>query len=144
MMIKSGKPRKQRFFRFNAAMHQRQHFVHAHIDKALRQRLGVGVRAVQISKGDTVRVVSGKNRGKSGKITRVDMRKGRVYIDSLKRKNAKGKEFDVPTASSSVYITDLNLADRYRADKLKVKVAEERARPKTARPQEAEKPLPNK
>lgn len=142
MMIKSGKPRKQRFFRFNAAMHQRQHFVHAHIDKSLRQKLGVKVRAVQISKGDTVKVVSGKNRGKSGKITRVDMRKGRVYIDSLKRKNAKGKEFEVPTASSSVYITDLNLADKYRAGKLKLKVTEEKARVRAAT--EAEKPVLDK
>lgn len=124
-MIQSGKPRKQRHFRFNAPMHERQHFVHAHVDKALRQRLNLGRRTVQVSKGDTVKVVSGKNRGKTGKIVRVDMRKCYVYIDSLKRKNAKGKESEIHISSSNVYITDLNLSDSYRANKLKLKAIEE-------------------
>ncbi len=136
-MIKSSKPRRQRFFRFNADMHERQHFVHAHLDKQLKQKLGIKARAVQISKGDSVKVMAGGNKGKTGKVTAVNMRKGSVFIDALKKKNARGKEYSVPVSSSNIYITDLNLSDRLRAAKLKVKVAAEKP---AAKAQKAEKP----
>lgn len=123
MMIKSSKPRKQRRFRYNAPMHELQRFSHSHIDKALAKRLGMNRRAVQVSKGDTVKVMSGKNRGKTGKVLRVSMRKGFLYMDSLKKKNARGKEFEVPIRISNAYIIDLNLSDKMRAAKLSLKTA---------------------
>ncbi len=120
-MIKSSKPRRQRFFRFNAPMHLRQHFVHAHMDRQLRQKLGINRRAVQISEGDSVKVMAGAHRGKVGKVTAVNMRLGRIYVDSIKKKNARGKEYGVPLSCSNVYITDLNFTDKARAARLKVK-----------------------
>ena len=36
------------------------------------------------------------------------------------KKNAKGKEFSVSISPSNVYITDLNLEDKMRADRLKL------------------------
>lgn len=127
-MMESSKPRKQRYWRFNAPMHARQHFVHAHIDKSLKEKLKIKKKSVQISKGDTVKVVSGGNKGKTGKVTLVNMRKNVVYIDSIKKKNAKGKEYNVPVNSSNVYITDLNTNDKRRISKLgiaKEKIKEE-------------------
>ena len=121
-MISSSKPREQRKFRYSAPMHMRQHFMHAHIDKALKTKLKISKRAIQICKGDTVKVMSGSNFGKSGKIIKVDMRKGFVYLDTIKRKTMKGKEYDVPISCSNVYITDLNLTDKVRASILKVSV----------------------
>ena len=122
MMIQSSKPRKQRFFRFNAPLHVRQHFLHAHLDKSLRSKLNLKKRAVQISRGDTVKIMVGKKKGTSGKVTKVDLRTGRIYLDSMVKKNARGKEFSVPISASNVYITNLNLIDKLRAAKLKVKV----------------------
>jgi large subunit ribosomal protein L24 len=119
-MIKSAKPRYQRRFRFNAPMHSRQHFLHAHIDKALRARLKLTKRTVQISKGDTVKVMAGSKKGATGKIISVDLRTGRVMIDSLTRKSMRGKELKLNIYASNIYITDLNLSDKYRAAKLKV------------------------
>ncbi len=121
-MIYSSKPREQRKFRYNAPMHTRQHFVHAHVDKTLKTKLKINKRAIQICKGDTVKVMSGNNAGKSGKVIRVSMRKGFVYIDTIKRKTMKGKEYDVPISCSNVYITELNLTDKIRANMLKVNV----------------------
>jgi large subunit ribosomal protein L24 len=121
-MIGSSKPREQRKFRYSAPMHARQHFMHAHIDKSLKTKLKIKKRAIQICKGDTVKIMTGANFGKSGKIIRVDMRKGFVYIDTIKRKTMKGKEYDVPISCSNVYITDLNLTDKIRASILKVSV----------------------
>jgi large subunit ribosomal protein L24 len=123
-MIESSQPKKQRHFRFNADMHQRQHFLHAHIDDALKKKLGIKRNSVQISKGDTVKIMNGSKRGTTGKVTRVNLRSGRVLIDSLMKKNARGKEFGVSISVSSLYITDLKLDDKQRAAKLKVAVAQ--------------------
>ncbi len=120
MMVASAKPRKQRKFRYSAPLHARQHFLHVHLSKEARQKLGIiKTRAVQVSKGDTVKVMSGSKKGTTGKVTAVSLRRGAVYIDSYTKKNAKGKEYGVPISASNVYITDLNLADKVRAAKLK-------------------------
>jgi large subunit ribosomal protein L24 len=138
-MIQSSQPRKQRLFRFTAPMHVRQHFVHSHIDKALIKKLGLSKKSVQICKGDTVKVMAGSKKGTTGKVTRVNLRTGRVDIDSLTRKNAKGKEITVGINASNVYITDLNLTDKYRANKLKVAVAkQEPKKPAQAKPKAEE------
>ena len=119
-MIASSKPRKQRFFRFNAPMHVRQHFLHSHLDKSLRSKLNIKRKSVQISKGDTVKVMSGSKKGTTGKVTKVSLRTGRVFIDTLVKKSSRGKEFNIGINASNVYITDLNLSDKLRAAKLKV------------------------
>lgn len=123
MMIKSGKPKKQRFFRFNAPMHQRQHFAHSHIDESLRSKLNIKKNSVEVRTGDTVKIMAGSSKGTTGKVTRVNLRTGRIYLDSLTKKNARGKEFGKSVSASNVYITDMDLSDKLRAAKLKVQVA---------------------
>jgi large subunit ribosomal protein L24 len=39
--------------------------------------------ALKIRSGDQVHVISGKDRGKSGKVLRVDRARGRVYVEGL-------------------------------------------------------------
>ncbi|MCL5430428.1 MAG: 50S ribosomal protein L24 [Candidatus Marsarchaeota archaeon] len=134
-MIKSGKPRNQRRFRYTAPLHQRQHFLHAHIDKQLRKKLNLAKRTVQISKGDTVKIMSGSKRGSSGKVSAVNLRSGRIMIEGVTRKTRKGKETGIQVNVSNVYITDLNLTDKIRAAKLKVAV-----QPKPQPQQKKEKP----
>lgn len=131
-MIGSSQPRRQRNFRFNAPMHIRQHFLHVHLDKALRKKLNLKRSTVQVSKGDTIKVMSGKNKGKTGKVIKVDLRSGRISIDSLSKKNARGKEYNISINASNVYITDLNLSDKFRAAKLKVARVEAKETKKAA------------
>jgi large subunit ribosomal protein L24 len=38
---------------------------------------------LRIRKGDTVQVMSGKDRGKTGKVLRVDPKKNRLYVEHL-------------------------------------------------------------
>jgi large subunit ribosomal protein L24 len=38
---------------------------------------------LKIKKGDTVKVISGKERGKTGKVLRIDTDKGRVFVERL-------------------------------------------------------------
>ena len=47
-MIESGKPRKQRIFRYSAPMHLRQHMVNAHISKQLSEKLGIKKRSIAV------------------------------------------------------------------------------------------------
>ncbi len=119
-MIKSSKPRRQREFRYNAPLHIAQHFAHAHISKELRSKLNTAKRSMQVSKGDTVKLMAGKKKGTSGKVTLVNTKKGFLYIDTYNRKDAKGKEKSVPISISNVYITDISTSDKRRMQKLKV------------------------
>ena len=132
-----SKPRYQRYARFNADMHVRQHFLHVHLDKSLREKMPVRRRAIQIAKGDTVKVMSGAKRGTTGKVVRVSLRSGRIFIDSLKKKDAKGKEFNIGISSNNVYITDLNLSDKRRAGKLNLKQTPKEMEPEEQKPQES-------
>lgn len=119
-MIQSAKPRVQRLFRFTAPLHQKQHFVNAHLDKALRAKMGIKKRAIRLATGDTIKIMSGSKKGTTGKVTSVDLKTGRIKVSSLVKKNAKGKEFSVSISPSNVYITELNLEDKFRADRLKL------------------------
>jgi large subunit ribosomal protein L24 len=117
-MIKSGKPRKQRKFRFTAPMHVRQKFVHVRVAKELAAKLAIKRRSIAVRRGDTVKVMSGGSRGKTGKVLSVDLRRGAVFIEGIARKNAKGKELPIPIKSSNVYAIDLDLGDKLRGAKV--------------------------
>lgn len=146
-MISSSKPRKQRLYRFTAPLHERQHFVNSHVDKQLRARLGIKRRAIRIASGDTVRVMSGGKKGTTGKVVAVDLRSGRIRIGSITKKNAKGKEFNVSISPSNVYITELNLEDKVRAARLRLKqqpkAEAQKAEAEPAGDKSAQQPEPN-
>src|SRR5271155_5033368 len=98
-MIQSSQPRKQRKFRANAPMHIRQNFVNVHISKELKEKLGVKRRSIELRKGDTVKIMVGDNRGKTGKVAKVNLKTGKIFIEGVTRKNAKSKEKLVPIYS---------------------------------------------
>ena len=102
-------------------MHVRQKFTHSHVSKELAKKLGIKKRSVQVHKGDTVKVMVGSNKGKSGTVNTVYLGKGTVLIDGILRKNSKAKEILIPIKASNVYITDMNLTDKLRKEKLGVK-----------------------
>ncbi len=117
-MIKSSQPRKERKFRFNAPLHERQKFMHAHVSDELAKKLGIKSRSISLRKGDTVKVQSGSHRGKSGKVSMVNLRTGRIFIEGINRKDAKGKELPLPIYSSNVYLMDIDLTDKTRVAKI--------------------------
>ena len=120
IMITSGKPRKQRLFRYTASNSERQKLAHAHVSKELAKKLGIRLRSTSVRKGDTVRIMSGKSKGKSGKIIGVNLKSTTIFVENVVRKDAKGKEKHIPISASSVYITDFDLSDKLRAGKLRV------------------------
>ncbi len=116
--MKSAKARRQREFRYNAPLHLRQHFVHAHVSKELKAKLGLKLRSIRVAAGDTVKVVRGKYKGKTGKVSSVDLKTSSIYLDNIKVKNARGKEHNIPIRCNNAYITDLNLSDKSRESRI--------------------------
>jgi large subunit ribosomal protein L24 len=102
----------------------RQKFVHAHVAKELAKKLGIKKRSVGVRRGDTVKVMSGNSRGKNGKVSDVDLRRAVVFIEGIARKTAKGREIQIPISASNVYITDLNLTNKWRSAKIQAERAE--------------------
>ena len=68
--------------------------------------------------GDEVMVMKGKFKKRTGKISRVDLRKIKVYIDGITRKKVDGTEVQVPIHPSKVKIINLNLEDKKRLESL--------------------------
>jgi len=115
--ISSKQPRKQRKYRYNAPLHIRHKLLSAHLSKKLREELKT--RSLPIRKGDKVRVMRGKYKKVEGTVTKVDMKKLKIYIDSVKRKKVSGKEVLVPIDPSNVEIIELNKDDPKRLKRLK-------------------------
>lgn len=80
-------------------------------------------RAVRPVKGDGVRIVRGGFKGIEGKITRVDTKLGKVFVEGVTReKIAGGKTGAVPIDASKVVITSLNTEDKARKTRIELKV----------------------
>jgi large subunit ribosomal protein L24 len=115
----SKQPRKQRKFRYNAPLHIRQKMVAAHLDKLLRKEYKK--RSTPVRKGDEIVVMRGNFKNKKGNVTRVDLKKMKIYIDAIKVKKPSGQEVEKAIDPSNVKITRLNLDDRERIKVLKRK-----------------------
>lgn len=108
----SKKPRKQRKYVYHAPLHVRHKFLSAHLSKELREKYKK--RSFPARKGDEVQIMKGKYKKKTGKITRVNTSKIKVYIDGITRKKVDGSEVQVPIHPSNLKIVNLNLEDKKR------------------------------
>jgi large subunit ribosomal protein L24 len=73
-----------------------------------------GVKTLPVRKGDSVRVVRGDHKGFEGKVSRVDLKKYRIYLEGLTREKVDGSTIPVPLHPSKVMIRNLNLDDKTR------------------------------
>ena len=126
----SKKPRKQRKYVYHAPLHIRHKFLSTHLSKELREKYKK--RAFPVRKGDEVQVMKGKFKKKSGKISRVDLNKIKVYIDGITRKKVDGSEVQVPIHPSNLKIINLNLEDKKRIKALTRSVKKEEKHEKTS------------
>lgn len=127
--VSSTQTRKQRKYRANAPLHLRRSMLSAHLSKDLRKEYRT--RAISVRVGDEVTVTRGEYRKKSGKITAVDMKKLKIFVDSVKRKKVSGEEKEIPIDPSNVKITKLNMDDVRRKKFMKRKGLEVKAESKT-------------
>jgi large subunit ribosomal protein L24 len=116
----STQPRKQRKYRHNAPLHVKGTLLGCHLAKELRTKHGV--RSVRVRTGDKVRVMRGTFKGREGKVERIDLKKGKVYVTKVEmvKKDAATKVL-YPLSPSSLMIVEMDMADKRRADKLKAR-----------------------
>ncbi len=119
-MVSSKKPSKQRKRLFQAPLHRRGKIMSVNLSPELRERYGR--RSFPIRVGDKVRIMRGDNRGVEGKVTRVDRKNYRVYIENVVRENQRGEKVPIPIHYSNLMIIELDLSDPRRKERLESKV----------------------
>ena len=112
----STQPRKQRKYAFNAPLHTRQKFVHAHLSPELRKKYGT--RNIQIKVNDKVKVLRGQFKSKEGKVERVDLKDGKIYVVGVDYVKKNGSKAVFGLRPSNVMILELQLSDKKRKAKL--------------------------
>lgn len=108
----SKKPRKQRKYLANAPLNLRKKFMSANLSKELRKKYGK--RNLPLRKGDTVKVMRGKFRKKTGKIITVYTKKMKVEVENMQIKKQDGSKANVRFNPSFLQITELNVEDKKR------------------------------
>ena len=118
---KSGKNRrKQRKYLANAPLHIRAKFIASHLSKALKEKYNT--RSLRVRKGDKVKILRGQHKGKIGTIDQVNLKKGKITLESLFTTKRDGSKAFYPINPSNVLVQDVNLDDRKRKEKLQKKV----------------------
>jgi large subunit ribosomal protein L24 len=114
-MQKSVKdPCKQRKMHFNAPAHLRHKAMSAPLSSELSA--SKGVKNLPVRKGDTVRILRGDNKGFEGKVSRVDLKAYRIYLEGLTREKVDGTNIFLGVHPSKIQIRNLILDDKYRKD----------------------------
>jgi large subunit ribosomal protein L24 len=106
------KPGKQRKMLYTAPLHIRQKIMAAPLSPELIA--SKGVKSLPVRKGDTIQITRGDNKGFEGKISRVDLKRYRIFIEGLTREKVDGTNIFTSVHPSKVMIKKLNLDDRWR------------------------------
>lgn len=110
---KSKQPRKQRKYRYNAPLHIRQKFVRAHLSKDLRKKYKK--RSIAVRKGDTVKIMRGQFKNKTGKVELVSLKKTFVFVSGINLTKKDGTKVKCQLHPSNLMITELITDDKMRA-----------------------------
>jgi len=108
----SKQPRKQRKYLANAPLHLRKKFVSVNLSKELRKKYKK--RNIPAKKGDEVKIMRGKFKGKLGKITEVNLKLSKVIIEGIQAKKQDGSKVNIKLFPSNLQIRSLNLEDGKR------------------------------
>ncbi len=119
--MKTTKPTKQRKRIYQAPITERYRRFSAPLSSKLRESQGTS--SVQLRKGDTVMIMRGDRKGSEGKITQIDRKNYRIFVDGANREKVDGTTIPVPIHPSKVMITRLNLDDKWRKKAMERKVA---------------------
>mgnify|MGYP001626198533 CR=1 FL=1 len=104
------KVRKRQVYR--APLHVKSKQLVAPLSDELRRELGV--KRLRVRTNDTVLIVRGSFKGHEGRVVKVDVKKGRIYVEGVTRVRSDGREVHIPIHPSKVVITKLDLSDELR------------------------------
>ena len=102
----SKQPRKQRKYRANAPLHIRHRLVSANLSKKLRKQYQR--RSFPLKKEDSVKIMRGEFKGRTGKISLVSLKKLRVAIEGISRTKKDGTKINVYFNPSNLQIQEFH------------------------------------
>lgn len=92
----------------------------------------------RLKQGDTVKVIAGKEKGKSGRLLRIDHKNGRVVVEGLnmikrhQRATALNRESGIIEREASIHISNVMYLDGDVATRVRKEVTPEGKRARTA------------
>jgi len=110
--MKTTKPGKQRKRLYQAPLNKRYRRFSAPLSSKLKE--SHSTNSVPLRNGDTVMIMRGDRKGSEGKITQIDRKKYRIFVEGATREKVDGTKTPVPIHPSKVMITRLNLDDKWR------------------------------
>lgn len=126
----SKQPRKQRKYVANAPLHLRKKFVSVNLSKELKKKHGK--RNLPVKKGDIVKIMRGKFKGKQGKVTEVRLKTRKVAVENIQKTKQDSSKINIMLQPSNLQINELNAEDRKRLKtNIKEPVKKENAPEKT-------------
>jgi large subunit ribosomal protein L24 len=140
----STQRRKQRKYRYNAPIHVLGNFMNAHLVKNLREKYQT--RSIRIRVGDKVKILRGQNKKKEGKISRVDVKNSKVFVEGIERGKGDGSKSFYPINPSNVMILEL-IDDKKRMRRFQSEKSAkqtETKQPKETKLSEGKQELPDK
>jgi len=91
----------------------------AHLSKDLRKKHSI--RSIPLRKGDTVKIMRGQFKKKTGKVESILLKQYKAYVAGAERTKKDGSKSFYPLDPSNLLITELNLEDKKRSEILKRK-----------------------
>lgn len=113
----SSKPKKQRKYKANAPIHIKKKQLSVNLSKELRAKHNT--RNIVVRKNDNVKIMRGKFKGKTGKVTEIKIKLQKIYIEGIQVKKQDGSSANVPMRASNLQIIELNLEDKKRLPSVK-------------------------
>ena len=108
----SKQPRKQRKYVANAPMHLQRKMLSSNLSKELRKKFER--RSVPLRKGDLIKILKGKFKGKTGKVIEIRTKNSKIYVEGIQIKKKDGSKANVKLNSSNLQIITLNDEDKKR------------------------------
>ncbi len=112
MQIKSSHKRKQRAHLYNMHSTEKRKQISAHLAGDLMEKYDR--RSFTLRKGDMIMVQRGTMKGHIGKVSAIDARAMRIYVDGANITKADGTLVPMKIHASNVMITKLDLTDKKR------------------------------
>ena len=122
--MKTTKPGKQRKRMYQAPLNERYRRFSAPLSSKLKE--SHSTNSAPLRNGDTVMIMRGDRKGSEGKITQIDRKKYRIFVEGATREKVDGTNTPVPIHPSKVMITRLNLDDKWRKKILERKAQSEK------------------
>lgn len=115
----SKQPKRQRKYKSNAPLHLRGNFLNVHSSKELRKQYNR--RSLRLRTGDTVKILRGEFKNKTGKVEHVDLKRGKINISDMVVTKKDGTKSYIPFEPSNLMLMEIKTEDKERRKMLERK-----------------------